>query len=225
MSQIIEYSNDASQNSLTHRIVPLSGYIRKLSLTRTIIPQLRLLRKLSFVHSINDQNGTNQNSLTQRIIPQLRCLRKLLFHETEHFIFAKLTLLLIIPLIILYDHINFFHKLNNHVITCFGIKSSLQSAMVGSCNTSSKNFGTEICYPLKFISIAIKSYIANAYATIKHYISQNLQTVTILIIPETSVTHTRSESSLPHVQRIRITIPVILKDLLGPNHKFLYHLE
>ena len=64
MSQIIEYSNDASQNSLTHRIVPLSGYIRKLLLTQTIVPQLRLLRKLSFVHSINDQNGTNQNSLT-----------------------------------------------------------------------------------------------------------------------------------------------------------------
>ena len=96
--------------------------------------------------------------------------------------------------------------------------------MVGSCNTSSKNFGTEICYLSKFISIAIKSDIANANAT-KHYVSQNLQTVTILIIPETSVTHTRSESSLSHVQCICITIPVILQDLLGPNHKFLYHLE
>ena len=105
MSQIIEYSNKASQNSLTHRIVPLSGYIRKLSLTRAIVPQLCLLRKLLFIQSINDQNGTNQNSLTRRIIPQLHCLRKLLFHETEHFIFAKLTLQLIIPLIIPYDHL------------------------------------------------------------------------------------------------------------------------
>ena len=77
-----------------------SSYIRKLLLTRTIVPQLCLLRKLSFVQSNNDQNGSNQNSLTRRIIPQLRCLRKLLFHETEHFIFPKLTLQLVIPLII-----------------------------------------------------------------------------------------------------------------------------
>ena len=77
----------------------------------------------TFKHSINDhsmsekndtsqysvstsgsKNGTNQNSLTRRIIRQLRCLRKLLFHETENFIFAKLTLQLTIPLIILYEH-------------------------------------------------------------------------------------------------------------------------
>ena len=67
-SQIIEYSNQASQNSLTQRIVP----------------QLRCLRKLSFIQCQRkmtpaNSNHENQNSLTQRIIPQLRCLRKLSF--------------------------------------------------------------------------------------------------------------------------------------------------
>ena len=76
------------------------------------------------------------------------------------------------------------------------LNPSPRSTMVGSCNTSSKNFGAEISYLLKFISIQIKSDIANANTAIRHYVSQNLQTGTILIIPETSVTHTYSESSL-----------------------------
>ena len=49
---------------------------------------------------IQYSNQESQNSLTQRIIPQLRCVRKILFHETEKFVFAILTLQLTIPLII-----------------------------------------------------------------------------------------------------------------------------
>ena len=53
---------------------------------------------------IQYSNQESQYSLTQRIIPQLCCVRKLSFHETENFIFTKLTLQLTIPLIIPYEH-------------------------------------------------------------------------------------------------------------------------
>ena len=54
---------------------------------------------------IQFSNQESQNSLTRRIIPQLHCLRKRSFHETENFIFTKLTLQLTIPLIIPYEHL------------------------------------------------------------------------------------------------------------------------
>ena len=59
---------------------------------------------LKMAQIIQYSNQESQNSLTQRIIPQLHCVRKLLFHERENFIFAILTLQLLIPLIILYKH-------------------------------------------------------------------------------------------------------------------------
>ena len=59
---------------------------------------------LKMAQIIQYSNQESQNSLTRRTIPQLRCVRKLSFHETENFIFAKLTLQLTIPLIIPYEN-------------------------------------------------------------------------------------------------------------------------
>ena len=132
MSQIIQYSNQESQNSLTRRIIPQLRCVRKLSFHETqkfIFTILKFLTPLNIASMIiacqrkmtpanilvqppglktaqiiQYSNQESQNSLTQRIIPQLRCVRKLSFHETETFIFAKLTLQLTIPLIIPYEH-------------------------------------------------------------------------------------------------------------------------
>ena len=104
MSQIIEYSNQESQNSLTQRIVPQLHFLRKLSFheaEKFIFTILKLLTPLNIASMIiacqrkktpANSNQGNQNSLTQRIIPQLCCLRKLSFHQTEKFIFTILKL-------------------------------------------------------------------------------------------------------------------------------------
>ena len=127
-SQIIQYTNQESQNSLTRRIIPQLHCVRKLSFHETekfifailkfltpsniasmiiacqrqMTPANILVQPLGLKMSqiIQYSNQESQNSLTRRIIPQLHCVRKLSFHETEKFIFAILTLQLTIPLII-----------------------------------------------------------------------------------------------------------------------------
>ena len=105
MSQIIEYSNQESQNSLTRRIIPQLHCLRKLSFheaEKFVFAILKLLTPSNIASMIiacqgkmtpANSNHGNQNSLTRRIIPQLCCLRKLSFHQTEKFVFAILKLL------------------------------------------------------------------------------------------------------------------------------------
>ena len=89
-SQIIEYSNQESQNSLAQRIVPQLHCLRKLLFHEAEKIVLACQRKMTPANF----NQGNHISLTQRIIPQLCCLRKLLFHQTEKFIFTILKLLM-----------------------------------------------------------------------------------------------------------------------------------
>ena len=104
-SQIIEYSNQESQNSLAQRIVPQLCCLRKLSFheaEKFVFTILKLLTPSNIASMIiacqrkmtpANSNQGNHNSLTRRIVPQLRCLRKLSFHQTEKFVFTILKLL------------------------------------------------------------------------------------------------------------------------------------